>query len=77
MRIYVQPSLTQDGLPSRDEVVSAAVKTFEFDAEILQKIRALRDLETSLPREEAEQLYDNFMAIVDRVTQKLDQMNST
>lgn len=67
-------SLTQEGLPSREEVVDVAAKTFEIDAEILRSVRGLRDRDVSLSREEAEQLYDKFMAIVDRVAQITGQM---
>ena len=62
-------SLNQEGLLSREKVVNAAAKTFEFDAEILQNVSALRDRNVSLSRKEAEQLYDKFMAVVDKVAQ--------
>ncbi len=73
LRVVV--SLTQKNLPSREEVVNVAAKMFEFDAEILRNVSDLRDRGTSLPRKEAEQLYDKFMATVNRVAQITDQMN--
>jgi len=48
-------------------------KRFEFDAEILQNVIALRDPDTSFPSKEAEQLYDKFTAIVNKVAQITDQ----
>ncbi len=68
-------SITHGELPSREEVVATAAKTFGFDAEILRNVRGLRDLDVSLTREEAEQLYDKFMATVERVAQIIDQMD--
>jgi predicted nucleotidyltransferase len=67
-------SLAQVELPSREDIVDVAARTFELDAEILQKVISLRDLDTELPREEAEQLFDKFMAIVEKVAQIVDQM---
>jgi predicted nucleotidyltransferase len=67
-------SFTQEDLPSRGKVVDAAAKTFGFDAEILYKVRNLRTRDVSLTRKEAEQLYDKFMATVEKVAQLIDQM---
>jgi predicted nucleotidyltransferase len=67
-------SLTQEDMPSRGEVVNAAAETFDLDAETLRNVRALRDRDVSLSRAEAEQLFDKFMAIVDRVAQIADKM---
>ncbi len=72
LRVVV--SLTQKNLPSREEVVNVAAKRFEFDAELLRNVSDLRNRGTSLPRKEAEQLYDKFMAVVDKVAQITDQM---
>lgn len=68
-------SLRQENLPSREEVVKAAAETFELDAEILQNVKALRDRDVSLSGVEAEQLFDKFMAIVDKVAQITDKMD--
>jgi len=68
-------SLTREDLPSREEVVDAAAEAFELDAEILRNVGALRSRDVSLPREEAEQLFDKLMAIVDRVAQITDKMD--
>ena len=68
-------SLTQENTPSRGEVVNAAAKTFDLDAETLRNVRALRDRDVSLSRSEAEQLFDKFMAIVDKVAQITDKMD--
>ena len=67
-------SLTQESLPSREDVVCVAAQKFEFDAKTLQDVNALRDRDTSLPTEDAEELYDKFMALVDKVAQVTDQM---
>jgi len=67
-------SLTQESLPSREEVIDTAAKAFGFDAEVLKNVRAQHDLDVSLSRDEAEQLYDKFMAIVDKIAQITDQM---
>lgn len=67
-------SLNQESLPPREEVVDAAAKKFEFDAEILRNVRALRHKDVSLSRKEVEQLYDKFMGLVDKVAQIIDQM---
>jgi predicted nucleotidyltransferase len=68
-------SLQQENPPSREEVVKAAAETFDIDAETLRNIRALRDRDISLSRAEAEQLFDKFMAIVDKVAQITDKMD--
>jgi len=68
-------SLTQEGLVSREEVVEAAARTFDFEAETLRKVRSLRSSDLSIKREEAEALYDKFMAIVDKVAQATDRMD--
>ncbi len=68
-------SLTQEDFPSREEVVNAAAETFDLDAETLRNVRALRDRDVSLSRAEAEQLFDKFMAIVDKVAQITDKMD--
>jgi predicted nucleotidyltransferase len=73
--LRVALSLNQNGLLLRDEVVNAAAKTFEFDAKIIQNVIALCDRNVSLSGKEAENLYDNFMAVVDkvaRITYKMD-----
>ncbi len=67
-------SFTQEDLPSRGKVIDAAAKAFGFDAEILHKVRNLRARDVSLTRKEAEQLYDKFMATVEKVAQMIDQM---
>ena len=67
-------SLTQEGLLPQEEVVHAAAKTFEFDARILEDVKTLRYSDVSLSGEEAEQLYDKFMGIVDRLAQIADRM---
>jgi predicted nucleotidyltransferase len=68
-------SLTQEDFPSREEVVNAAAETFNLDAETLRNVKALRDRDVSLSRAEAEQLFDKFMAIVDKVAQIIDKMD--
>jgi predicted nucleotidyltransferase len=68
-------SLTQEDFPSREEVVNAAAETFDLDAETLRNVKALRDRDVSLSRTEAEQLFDKFMAIVDKVAQITDEMD--
>lgn len=73
LRVVV--SLTQKNLPSREEVVNVAAERFEFDAETLRNVSDLRDRSTSLPRREAEELYNKFMVAVDKVAQITDQMD--
>jgi len=73
LRVVV--SLKQEDLPQRDEIIHAAAKAFEFDAEVLRDVNALRDLDKSLPKQEAEKLYDKFMTIVERVAKVCDKMN--
>ena len=73
LRVVV--SLTQKNLPSREELVNVAAEKFEFDAEILRNVNNLRDRSTSLPRREAEELYNKFMGAVDKVAQIVDQMD--
>jgi hypothetical protein len=75
--LRVALALTQEGLVSREEVVEAAARTFDFEAETLRKVRSLRssDVSITITREEAETLYDKFMAIVDKVARATDQMD--
>ena len=73
LRVVV--SLTQKDLPAREEGVNVAAERFEFDAEVLRNVSHLRNRGTALPRREAEQLYDQFMAVVDTVAQAVDQMD--
>jgi hypothetical protein len=73
--LRVAVSLTQKNLPSREEVVNVAATMFEFDAEILRKVSDLRNRRISLPRREAEELYDKFMTAVDKVAQITGQMD--
>jgi predicted nucleotidyltransferase len=68
--------LAQAELPSREDIVDIAASTFELDAKILRKVVSSRDLDNALPRDEAEQLFDKFMAILERVAQIVDQMES-
>jgi hypothetical protein len=68
-------SLTQEDFPSREEVVNVAAETFDLDGETLRNVRALRDRDVSLSRVEAEQLFDKFMATVDKVAQIIDKMD--
>jgi len=67
-------SFKHEDLPTRGEVIDAAAKTFGFDAEVLNKVKNLRARNVSLTRKEAEQLYDKFMATVEKVAQIIDQM---
>ena len=67
-------SFTHEDVPTRGKVIDAAAKTFGFDAEILNKVKNLRACNVSLTRKEAEQLYDKFMATVEKVAQIIDQM---
>lgn len=68
-------SLTQEDFPSREKVVNVAAETFALDAEALRNVRALRDRDVSLSKVDAEQLFDKFMAIVDKVAQIIDKMD--
>ncbi len=60
-----------------DKVIDAAAKVFEIDGEVLRRVIALKDIEVSLPREDEENLYDQFMAIVYKVAQKTSRMEIT
>ena len=68
-------SLKQNNIPLRKDVINAAAKIFEFEAEVLQNVSDLRNSSTTLSYTEAEELYNKFMAIVDKVAQITDQMD--
>jgi len=67
-------SLTREGMPSRQETAKAAAEAFGADAGVLEKVQALRKLDSALPKEEEELLYDAFMATVEKVAHAVDQM---
>ncbi len=72
LRVVV--SLTQQDLPSRDEIVDVAAERFDLDADTLRDVNALRDRDTSLPSKDAEELYGRYMAVLDKAAQVADQM---
>jgi len=67
-------SLNQQSLLPREDVLNAAARTFGIDSEVLRDVRALRTQNVMLSSDEAEQLYDKFMGIVDKVARITDQM---
>jgi len=67
-------SLNEGTLPPRKEVINDAAKAFGVDATILQNVNASRGGDVKLQRKEEEQLYDKFMAIVERVAKITDKM---
>ncbi len=73
--LRVAVSLIRDGLPSREDVVDAAADAFGFEAEVLQKVLALHYRENFLPNEECELLYDQYMELVDKVAQAVDEID--
>jgi len=73
LRVVV--SLAEKKLPAREEVINVAAERFEFDTEILRNVSDLRNRATSLPHSDAEELYDKFMAVVDKVAQIVDQVD--
>jgi hypothetical protein len=68
-------SLSRGGLPSRAHTLEAAAKAFDLDGEVLSSVESLRNLDASLTTEDADRLYDGFMAIVERVAGYLDRMD--
>ena len=73
LRVIV--SLGEGTLPPRAEVLDAAAGAFDLDAELLRNVVALRDLDGSLTSEDADRLYDGFMATVERVAHFTDQQD--
>jgi len=67
-------SLNEGTLPSRKEVINYAAKAFGVDAMILQNVKDSRGGDVKLQWKEEEQLYDRFMAIVERVAKITDKM---
>jgi len=68
-------SLVQRTLPPRDRVIEEGSEIFGLDAEVLRSVAALKHLDASMTAEEADRLYDGFMAIVDKVGRFADQMD--
>jgi len=67
-------SLKQGSTVLREQVIEVAARIFDFDTEILQNVAALRTTEASLSAEDAEHLYDQFMAVVSGIAEQVDQM---
>ncbi|UCE34109.1 MAG: hypothetical protein JSV40_13075 [Deltaproteobacteria bacterium] len=67
-------SLNQQSLLPREDVVHAAARTFGVDSQVLQDVSALRTQNVVLSSDEAEQLYDKFMGVVDKLARITDQM---
>jgi len=67
-------SLNQEKLLDRSKVIMAASKSFKIDEAILNKLMSLRDVSSPLQKDKAEELYDDYMAIVDDVAQQTYKM---
>jgi len=67
-------SLIHGTLPSREEVIESAAKTFGIDPEVLINVSTLRELDVALPREEEENLYALFMDTVEKAAHIADKL---
>ncbi|MEZ4527846.1 MAG: hypothetical protein R2941_18175 [Desulfobacterales bacterium] len=67
-------SLIHGTLPSREEVIESAAKTFGIDPEVLINVSTLRELDVALPREEEEELYALFMETVQKAARIADKL---
>ncbi|UCH97560.1 MAG: hypothetical protein JSV88_12110 [Candidatus Aminicenantes bacterium] len=67
-------SLHQENLPQRRDVIEAAAKAFAIDADTLRRVKDLRYEDVSISRDEAEQLFGRFMALVEKVAKITDKM---
>ncbi len=67
-------SLIHGTLPSREEVIESAAKTFGIDPEVLINVSTLRELDVALPREEEEELYALFMDTVEKAGRIADKL---
>ncbi|MHA2366384.1 MAG: nucleotidyltransferase domain-containing protein [Candidatus Hodarchaeales archaeon] len=66
--------LLHDILPSKEEIISIASQHFDIDDEVLKKMKKIHYNELKLTRLEYEELYNEFMAVVEKVTSYIDQM---
>ncbi len=73
LRIFLL--ISNENLPSFDNVISSASKSMKIDGTVLDKVKSLHDTNLSLPKDEAEKLYDQFMAIVNTVAKLTDDIN--
>ncbi|MBI4863834.1 MAG: nucleotidyltransferase domain-containing protein [Candidatus Riflebacteria bacterium] len=71
--LRVTISVLDGTLPSRVQVVDVAARTFGIDGGTLRQVIMLRSMDVPPPPAEAEELYDRYMALVDRVAITIDE----
>jgi len=62
-------------LPSWDDALDSASKTFGIDVSILEEIMQLRNEQIKLKKKEIEELYNRFMLFVDKMVGIVDQLD--
>lgn len=67
-------SLKDNSMPQRKDIIDNASRSLEIDPAILQNIRSLRHGNLRLSVQEEEQLFDDFMGIVEKVAKMTDEL---